>query len=130
MRKEYLPAILIYVASAVLFIAAAVMFMISPMPDMQGESGANGSGGVKRNKRGLALCWACIFFGACSECTMSYWASGFIEKALGIDKATGDILGMAGFAILLGIARISYARFGKHIIRTLFLGMLGAAVCY
>ena len=34
------------------------------------------------------------------------------------------------FAILLGIARISYAKFGKNIMRVLILGMSGAAACY
>jgi MFS family permease len=61
---------------------------------------------------------------------MSNWISGYMENALHLDKALGDILGMAMFAILLGIARISYARFGKNIIRVLMLGMVGAAICY
>jgi MFS family permease len=34
------------------------------------------------------------------------------------------------FAILLGLARISYARFGKNIRRTLLLGMIGSTICY
>ena len=34
------------------------------------------------------------------------------------------------FAILLGTARISYAKFGKNIIRTLTVGMACAACCY
>jgi MFS family permease len=42
----------------------------------------------------------------------------------------GDILGAAMFAILLGIARISYAKIGKNITRTLLISMIGAAICY
>jgi MFS family permease len=61
---------------------------------------------------------------------MSNWLSGYMETALGIDKALGDILGVAAFAILLGIARISYARFGKRIGRVLLVGMVCATVCY
>ena len=38
-----------------------------------------------------------------------------MENALNIDKALGDILGMAMFANLLGITRISYAKYGKNI---------------
>jgi fucose permease len=79
---------------------------------------------------GLFLCVLCIFFGSCAENAMSNWISGYMENALGIDKAVGDILGVAMFAILLGIARLSYAKFGKNICRVLLIGMIGSAVCY
>ena len=115
---------------AALPIIAAVLFMLSPMPEMNTDAATAGSGTSRRKTVGLALCTACIFLGSCAENTMSNWISGYMENALHIDKALGDILGMAMFAILLGIARISYARFGKNIIRVLMLGMVGAAICY
>lgn len=115
---------------ALLPIAASVLFMLSPMPDMKTENGtAQGRSGTG-HLRGLLLCVGCIFFGSCAENVMSNWISGYMETALGIDKAVGDILGMAMFAILLGVARISYAKFGKRIGRVLFCGMIGAASCY
>ena len=115
---------------AALPVIAAVLFMLSPMPDMNVSESANTSASSRRKTVGLALCTACIFLGSCAENTMSNWISGYMENALHIDKALGDILGMAMFAILLGIARISYARFGKSIMRTLMLGMIGATICY
>ena len=115
---------------AALPIIAAVLFMLSPMPDMNISESAGRTTSSRRKTVGLALCTACIFLGSCAENTMSNWISGYMENALHIDKALGDILGMAMFAILLGIARISYARFGKNIMRTLMIGMIGAAVCY
>ena len=115
---------------AALPIIAAVLFMLSPMPEMNTDAATAGSGASRRKAVGLALCTACIFLGSCAENTMSNWISGYMENALHLDKALGDILGMAMFAILLGIARISYARFGKNIMRVLMLGMVGAAICY
>lgn len=111
---------------------AAVLFALSPMPDMKGGEEASDTNVKHTGKRtlGLALCLGCIFFGSCAENSMSNWISGFMENALGIDKAVGDILGMAMFAIVLGITRISYAKFGKNICRMLLCGMLGAACCY
>ena len=53
-----------------------------------------------------------------------------MENALGIDKALGDILGTAMFAVLLATTRILYARFGKNISKMLMIGMIGAVVCY
>jgi MFS family permease len=61
---------------------------------------------------------------------MSNWVSSYMENALHIDKAIGDILGMAAFAILLGLTRMGYAKFGKNICRMLLFGMIGAVACY
>ena len=111
-------------------VLAAILFAVSPMPDMSGaENGADAKESGRRGL-GLALCVACIFLGSCAENAMSNWISSYMENALHIDKAMGDILGMAMFAILLGIARISYAKFGKNIMAVLLTGMVGASVCY
>jgi len=116
---------------ALLPIAASVLFMLSPMPDMGNDASASGSlQGTKRRALGLALCVGCLFFGSCAENVMSNWISGFMENALHIDKALGDTLGMAMFAVLLGIARITHAKFGGNILKILLFGMAGAAICY
>ena len=49
---------------------------------------------------------------------------------MSVEKAIGDILGMAMFAILLGITRICYAKWGKNISKILLIGMIGASICY
>ncbi len=115
---------------AVLPIGASVLFFCSPMPQMGETPAASRGEGTKKRTVGLALCVACIFLGSCAENTMSNWASGYIEKALHLDKTLGDILGVAMFAVLLGLARIFNAKFGKNIQKTLLVGMIGAAVCY
>ena len=115
---------------ALLPVIASVMFMLSPMPEMDVSHSEQGTKGTKRRTAALAICVGAIFFGSCAENSMSNWVSTFMENALGVDKALGDILGMAMFAILLGVARISYAKYGKNIIRVLLIGMASAAVCY
>jgi len=116
---------------AALPLIAAVLFWTSPIPDInRSDSSGEGVNGTKKRAIGLVICVACIFFGSCAENAMSSWISSFMENALRIDKAVGDLLGVAMFAILLGIARISYAKFGKNICRVLLVGMIGAAACY
>ena len=115
---------------ALLPVIPAVIFMFSPFPDMSSDASSAARVSTKHKNIGLALCVACIFFGSCAENTMSTWISGYMENALGIDKTIGDILGVAAFAILLGITRISYAKYGKNITKMLLVGMIGAAVCY
>jgi len=112
-------------------VIAAVMFARSPMPDMSiSESQGRPTEKAKHRAVSIALCVACIFFGACAENGMSNWISGFLENALHVDKTLGDMVGMAGFAILLGLVRIGYAKWGRHIHHVLLGGMIGAVVCY
>ncbi len=115
---------------ALLPIIASVLFMFSPMPDMGGHESTPTMESTKKRALGLMMCVGCIFFGSCAENAMGNWISSYMENALHIDKAVGDILGMAMFAILLGIVRVLYAKFGKNICRTLLIGMIGASACY
>lgn len=115
---------------ALLPVTAAILFMISPMPDMDVAENSEGTKGTKRRTLAMAICVGSIFFGSCAENSMSNWVSTYMENALHIDKTLGDILGMAMFAILLGVARIAYAKFGKNIMRVLLGGMIGGAICY
>ena len=114
---------------ALLPLIPAILFATSPMPDMS-EDGTVSNNAHRKKLGGIALLVGCIFFGSCAENVMSNWVSSFAENALGINKTAGDILGMAMFAILLGIARIYYSRFGKNISRVLLIGMAGAFICY
>ncbi len=115
---------------AALPIIAAVLFMTSPIPDMQANETTLAHPKKKDKKLGIALCVACIFLGSCAENTMSNWISGYMEAELHIDKALGDLLGVALFAILLGMTRMGYAKWGKSIEKMLLFGISGAAVCY
>ena len=109
---------------------ASTLFMLSPIPDMSADSAKSGAKRSGKRTLAIALCVLCIFLGSCAENTMSNWISSYMEAELHIDKAIGDLLGMAMFAILLGLTRISYAKWGKNIIRMLTVGMIGATVCY
>ncbi len=105
------------------------MFLRAPIPEMSNsQSGETKKGNSK--KFGLMLCVACIFMGAAAENTMTNWISSYMENALGISKTIGDILGMAVFAVLLGIGRVLYTKYGKNIWRVLITCMAGSAVCY
>ena len=61
---------------------------------------------------------------------MSQWSSGYLEQALGIPKVWGDVFGVALFAVMLGLGRTLYGKFGKNVQKILFLGAAGATLCY
>ncbi len=110
-------------------IVTCALFCTSPVPDMNTSHGESVSAGNNK-KFGLILCVMCIFMGSASENTMTNWISTYMENALGIDKTVGDILGMAVFAVLLGVGRLLYTKYGKNIWRVLMLSMVGSVVCY
>jgi len=110
-------------------LTCAIMFSKAKLPEMNIDHG-DGKGGVSFKNKGIILIVICIFLGGASEVTMSEWASGFIENGIGLPKLLGDILGMAMFAVMLGIGRTGYAKIGKNISLVMLLGMAGASVCY
>ena len=109
-------------------LVAFFMFLKAKLPPLDRTEG--NQKGTKMFQKGIVLCVLCIFFGGAAECTMSQWASSFIESAIGVPKVYGDVLGVALFAALLGAGRTFYARYGKNIIHILLFGMLGACICY
>lgn len=114
---------------ALLTLVSFVLFNISPIPEMNlSQSEEKG----KATKKGFSmmLCVLCIFLGSAAENSMTNWISSYIENALHISKAVGDILGLTLFAILLGLGRTLYAKYGKNISNVLLIGMIGATVCY
>ncbi len=113
---------------SVIPLTASVLFAKAKLPPM--ELGGDTGEGEKLFSPGLVICFVCLFLGGAAECTMTLWASSFVESALGVSKVIGDILGFAVFAALLGFGRTLYAKYGSKILNVMLLGMLGAGVCY
>ncbi len=106
-----------------------LLFSHAQIPDLQKDENKQSVTGLLKSKS-LLLCIAAIFLGGSAECTMAQWGSGYLEKALGIEKVWGDIFGVAMFALTLGLMRTLYAKHGKNIEKTLFLSAVCATVCY
>lgn len=106
-----------------------VLFLTSEIPAMETPEKASGAVKLLRNK-GLWLCVVALFLGGAAECTMAQWVSGYLERAVGIEKIWGDIFGVALFAAMLGLGRTLYAKKGKNIESVLFISAIGAAACY
>lgn len=50
-----------------------------------------------------------------SELSVSQWASAYAEQGLGVSKTIGDLAGPMFFALLMGIARVFYGKYGDKI---------------
>ena len=94
--------------------------------------------GQEMSIRGLfrvPMFWLGIILMICagaSELSMAQWASAFTESALGITKQLGDLLGPCLFAVMQGISRSIYGKYGDRLDLTKY--MLGSGIlcliCY
>ena len=115
----------------------------------EGESGLS----LKElfHKKIFWLLFVMMLCAGASEQAVSQWASTFAEKGLHISKTIGDLAGPMAFALLMGISRFLYGKYGAHInldrcmkLSTLlclaaylcigfvpnpFIGLLGCAIC-
>lgn len=78
------------------------------------------------------LCMLAIMFGAGTEIVMNQFVSSFCELNLNLTKMQSDIIGMGGFALMLGIGRMLYGFFGNKFDLSLILiiSSFAAAVTY
>lgn len=49
------------------------------------------------------------------EQSVSQWASTFAEEGLGLSKTVGDLAGPMMFALMMGLSRVLYSRYGDRI---------------
>lgn len=66
----------------------------------------------------IKVFWILLIMMVCagaSEQAVSQWASAFAEKGLGISKAAGDLAGPMAFAVLMGMSRVFYGKYGDRI---------------
>ena len=100
---------------AVIPICNAFVFARVPIAKLieEGESGLR-----LRELFGIKIFWILLIMMICagaSEQAVSQWASTFAEKGLGISKTAGDLAGPMAFAILMGVSRVFYGRYGDRI---------------
>lgn len=114
---------------ALIPLCSAILFAGAEIPPMQTPEKTSGALAFFKDKS-LWLCVIAIFLGGASECTMSQWSSGYLERAVGLPKVWGDIFGVAAFGVTLGLGRTLYAKIGKNVEKVLFFGAIGATACY
>ena len=66
----------------------------------------------------IKVFWVLLIMMICagaSEQAVSQWASTLAEKGLGISKTAGDLAGPMAFAVLMGMSRLFYGKYGDRI---------------
>lgn len=100
---------------ALIPIVNAVVFTRVPIASLIAE----GETGMKlRELFKQRIFWVLLIMMICagaSEQGVSQWASAFAEQGLGITKTAGDLAGPMMFAILMGLSRAFYGKYGDRI---------------
>ena len=113
---------------AIIPAVGAVAFSVVPLYRLESAPQSN------ENKSSVfrsSIFWAFVILMICAgaaEQAMSQWVSSFAEMGLGVSKAMGDLLGPCCFAILMGGARVFYAKFHDKINLSKFI-VFSSALC-
>ena len=100
---------------AVIPLANLFVFLRVPIASLS-ENGEKGFS--MKQLFSMKMFWVLFLMMACagaSEQAVSQWASTFAEKGLGVTKAVGDLAGPMSFAVLMGVSRAFYGKYGDKI---------------
>ena len=91
-----------------------IAFAVLPLP----QTAEEGMSMDTRELLSLKIFWVFFALMICSgaaEQAMAQWASMFAEQGLNVSKTVGDLMGPCMFALLMGISRAFYGKFGSRI---------------
>lgn len=106
---------------ALIPMANALQFLRVPIAPLDlGEHGGLAFKKLVKNRRFWMLMLLMVCAGACEQ-AVSQWASAFAEQGLGVSKTLGDLAGPMMFAVMMGLSRLFYGRYGDRINLTTFM---------
>lgn len=93
-------------------VANGILFARAPLYSLQAE----GEKGLTLKELFLKkIFWVLMLMMMCagaSEQSVSQWASTFAEQGLHVSKTVGDLAGPMAFAMLMGLSRLIYGKYG------------------
>lgn len=93
----------------------AILFAKVPLYSLQSS---DTPGLTFRQLFSLRIFWLMMLMMLCAgaaEQAVSQWASAFAEQGLGVSKTVGDLAGPMAFAVLMGISRLIFSKYGERL---------------
>ncbi len=100
---------------AVLPLCNMILFIKAPIYSLHEESSR---GLTLRQLFGRKVFWLFMLMMLCAgaaEQAVSQWASAFAEQGLHVGKTAGDLAGPMTFAMMMGLSRLLYGRYGERL---------------
>ena len=106
-------------------------FMTCPIETLVADKDAMGIRGLFK----VPMFWTAIILMICAgaaELSMAQWASAYAELAVGLPKVIGDLAGPCMFAVMMGISRSLYGKYGEkmNLMKFMFFSGTLCLVCY
>lgn len=106
-------------------------FMTCPIENLVEDGDAMGI----RSLLKVPMFWIAIILMVCagaSELSMAQWASAYTESAIGLPKTIGDLAGPCMFAVMMGISRVIYGKYGEklNLMKFMISSSVLCLVCY
>ncbi len=111
---------------AIVPVVNMLAFLRVPIAELQEETSSVGTIRKLFQNRVFWIFVVIMICSGASEQAVAQWGSTFAEQALGVSKAVGDLAGPMTFAIMMGVARAIYGKYGENIHLEQF--MIGSAV--
>ena len=116
----------------VLSVLNVILFIKCPIHPLLAE-GEKGESVFSLAK--MPIFWLMVVMMICSGASnngVSQWLSTFLEHSLAIPKNIGDLAGPCGFAALMGLSRVIYAKYSKKIAlnQAMVLSCFGCVIAY
>ena len=107
----------------------AVIFSRVPINTLESERGQSlKMTGLFKNK--IFWVFLLLMFGSgAAEQALGQWISVFVESDLAVPKTLGDLLGTCVFAMLMGISRLLFGKFGDSV-NLRKVTFVGGCVCF
>ena len=99
---------------ALLPLTDIVIFVKSPVFVLDGDGGDGFSISELFKKKEFWLLAVMMLCAGASEQAQSQWASTFAEEGLKVSKTVGDLAGPMAFAVLMGLSRLIYGKYGHR----------------
>lgn len=96
-------------------IANILLFAKAPIYSLHEEGTAGLTLGHLFRKKIFWVFFLMMLCAGASEQAVSQWASAFAEQGLGVSKTVGDLAGPMAFAMLMGISRLIYGKWGDRL---------------
>lgn len=106
-------------------------FMTCPIEHLVEDGNVMGIRGLLK----VPMFWVAIILMVCagaSELSMAQWASAYTESAIGLSKTVGDLAGPCMFAVMMGISRVIYGKYGDklNLMRFMICSGILCLACY
>lgn len=100
---------------AILPLLNGILFCFVPIYEIDKAEGGGQPLRVLLSEKQFWLMLVFMVAAGASELAVSQWASAFTESALGVSKTLGDLIGVCGFAVMMGIGRLLHAKIDTRV---------------